>query len=148
MSDYLTIGERLDKELSPDQKEYCKSHGIDWLRAHRVTYAVGGSGSYVKRIDDHFMYQPEQIHLHSIIADIEPFESPASGKMITSRSKMRDDLAQTGCREFEGCAVEKQEAARQQQYQYEKEDRSAHESAARAFYQLDPKKREILRRGE
>lgn len=33
-----------------------------------------------------------------VISDLEPYESPASGKLITSRSAQREDLAATGCR--------------------------------------------------
>ena len=33
-----------------------------------------------------------------VISDLEPYESPASGKIITSKSEQREDLAATGCR--------------------------------------------------
>jgi hypothetical protein len=44
--------------------------------------------------------------------DIEPFISPASGRVVSSRSVHRDDLKRTGCRTFEDRASEER-AARQ-----------------------------------
>lgn len=33
-----------------------------------------------------------------VVGDLEPYESPASGKIITSRSEQREDFARTGTR--------------------------------------------------
>lgn len=36
-----------------------------------------------------------------VTEQFQPFESPATGKMITSRAELRDDLAASGCRLLE-----------------------------------------------
>lgn len=85
-----------------------------------------------------------------LMLDIQPweaYESPASGKMITSRKERREDMARTNSRPWEGLAVEKQEAARQRAYQEQRSDARLHEAVARSFYQMDPKKRRELTRG-
>lgn len=85
-----------------------------------------------------------------LILDLQPweaYESPASGKMITSRKERREDMARTNSRPWEGMAVEKQEADRQRAYQEQRSDARLHEAVARSFYQLDPKKRRELTRG-
>lgn len=95
-------------------------------------------------------YQPEEKPTHGLILDLQPwdaYESPASGKMITSRKERREDMARTNSRPWEGVAVEKQEAARHRQYIEQRQDARLHEAASRAFYQLDPKKRRALSRG-
>ena len=33
-----------------------------------------------------------------VIRDLEPYQSPVTGKMITSRSQQREDLKASGCR--------------------------------------------------
>jgi hypothetical protein len=36
--------------------------------------------------------------LPMVVSDLEPYESPATGKIITSKSEQREDLAKSGCR--------------------------------------------------
>ncbi|MEQ9634608.1 MAG: hypothetical protein RLW68_00840 [Devosia marina] len=36
-----------------------------------------------------------------VTEQFQPFESPATGKMITSRTELREDLAASGCRLLE-----------------------------------------------
>lgn len=95
-------------------------------------------------------YEKQEPQSHGLILDIPPwdaYESPASGKMITSRKERREDMARTNSRPWEGMAVEKQEAARQKQYQEQRSDAKLHEAVSRAYYQMDPKKRRELTRG-
>lgn len=99
---------------------------------------------------DRFYSREERKSSHGLILDIPPwdsYESPASGKMITSRKERREDMARTNSRPWEGLASEQREAARQKQYNEQRQDTRLHEAASRAFYQLDPKKRRELTRG-
>jgi len=57
--------------------------------------------------------------------DIQPwdaFESPATGKMITSKAQRREDMKASGCREWEGLENEKSNAARQKKYEEDAAD--------------------------
>lgn len=47
-----------------------------------------------------------------ILPDIEAYESPATGKIISSRSARREDLKRSGCREYEDPKWERENAAR------------------------------------
>lgn len=42
-----------------------------------------------------------QVVMPAVISDIPEYSSPIDGKMITSRSQRRDDLARNNCVEFE-----------------------------------------------
>ena len=47
--------------------------------------------------------------------DVQPweaFESPATGKMITSKAERKEDMKVSGCRDWEGMKDEKAESAR------------------------------------
>lgn len=95
-------------------------------------------------------YEKQGGRAPGLILDLQPweaYESPASGKLITSRKERREDMARTNSRPWEGLAVEKQEADRQRAYQEQRNDARLHEAVARSFYQLDPKKRRELTRG-
>lgn len=77
--------------------------------------------------------------------DLPGYESPVTGEWVEGRAQRREDLARSGCRPFEGIKAERAEAQRQQQYQEAKLDKQAEAAAWKAWYQLDPRKREILR---
>ena len=52
-------------------------------------------------------------------ADIAPwdaFQSPATGKTISSYAQRREDMKASGCRDYEGRASEEKNAARQRGY--------------------------------
>jgi hypothetical protein len=36
--------------------------------------------------------------LPMVVSDLEPYESPMTGQIITSKSEQREDLAKSGCR--------------------------------------------------
>ncbi len=44
---------------------------------------------------------PDRIATPMVRSDIEPYASPIDGKMITSRTHRRDDLARSGCVPYE-----------------------------------------------
>lgn len=56
--------------------------------------------------------------------DIEPYESPATGKVVGSRRDQRYDLESSGSRLYEGRAQEEKEAARFREYEQQKYDES------------------------
>jgi hypothetical protein len=44
---------------------------------------------------------PDRIATPMLQSDIEPYASPIDGRMITSRTQRRDDLARNGCVPYE-----------------------------------------------
>lgn len=77
-------------------------------------------------------------------ADIPPYVSPVTGKVIGSRSDRRDDLRRTQSRPWEGFEAEKREAQRQRAYADEKFDRKLEEGVRQVYQQLPPRKRRAL----
>ena len=73
----------------------------------------------------------------------QPYESPASGKWITSKAERRDDFKRTNTREWEGIEVEKQEAARQLAYKEAEDDKKLDEAVGKAWASLTPEKKAI-----
>jgi predicted nucleic acid-binding Zn ribbon protein len=72
------------------------------------------------------------------------YESPTTGKVVTSHKARKDDLKRSRARPWEGMEVEKQEAARKRAYQDQKHDAKLEDASRRAFHQLSPTKRRIL----
>jgi hypothetical protein len=58
----------------------------------------------------------------AVRVDFPAYESPASGKMITTRKERAEDMAATGCRPWEGQESEQKESNRQKAYAEEKDD--------------------------
>ena len=75
------------------------------------------------------------------IVDIPAYESPATGKWITSRSERKEDLKRSGCREWEGMENEKQEAERRKQYEEAAQDKALDHSVRQAWADLPPSKK-------
>ena len=75
------------------------------------------------------------------IVDIPAYESPASGKMITSRAERREDFKRTGTREWEGAESERREAERQKKYNEEKQDKALDHTVRKAWADLPPSKK-------
>jgi hypothetical protein len=63
-----------------------------------TTYRWTNQGFVERESGRPMQLPPFRSVLPRIVGDIEPYESPASGKWITSRSQQRDDLAATGSR--------------------------------------------------
>lgn len=77
-------------------------------------------------------------------ADIQPwdaYQSPATGKLITSYAQRRADMKAAGCRDWEGMANEKQHAQRQKQYEEQANDEALDKSVRTAWAQLSPEKK-------
>lgn len=76
--------------------------------------------------------------------DIQPwdaYESPASGKLITSYAQRREDMARTGCRDWEGRASEERQAARVRQYDEQKQDQALDTTVRTVWANLSPEKK-------
>lgn len=77
-------------------------------------------------------------------ADIAPwdaYESPATGKAITSYAQRREDMKASGCRDYEGLESEKRHADRQKQYDEEKSEKALDHAVRSAWADLSPEKR-------
>lgn len=77
-------------------------------------------------------------------ADIQPwdaYESPATGKLITSYAQRREDMKASGCRDYEGRESEERNAARQKQYQEEDEEKKLDSTVRQAWANLSPEKK-------
>jgi hypothetical protein len=68
-----------------------------------VTRYVFRGGQFVDPSTNEPMPLPErnEIVMPMVRSDIEPYKSPIDGKMITSRSARREDLARSGCVPYE-----------------------------------------------
>lgn len=73
--------------------------------------------------------------------DIPAYQSPASGKWITSRTERREDFKRTGCREWEGIETERQEAAKRVAREDAKEDAALDATVRTAWAALSPSKK-------
>lgn len=71
----------------------------------------------------------------------EAFESPATGKIITSKKERAADMRASGCRDWEGMESEKQHAQRLKQYQEEEDDKKLDAVVRTAWAQLSPAKK-------
>lgn len=76
--------------------------------------------------------------------DIQPwdsYESPATGKMITSYAERRADMQASGCRDYEGREAEERNAAKQRKYTEEDEEKKLDTAVRSAWGQLSPEKK-------
>ena len=74
-------------------------------------------------------------------ADIAPwksYNSPASGKPISSYAERREDMKKTGCRDWEGRASEDKHAARQKAYAEAESEAKLDVAVRTAWAQLSP----------
>lgn len=80
----------------------------------------------------------------SMRADIAPwdaYESPATGKLITSYAERREDMRVSGCRDWEGMDTEKKEAAKRKAETEAKEEAALDASVRTAWASLSPSKK-------
>lgn len=68
---------------------------------------------------------------------MEVYDSPISGKAITTRKQRDRDLKENGCRPYEGFKVENQEAKRYRDYQDKKLNATLMDTAARTLYEIN-----------
>lgn len=76
--------------------------------------------------------------------DIQPwdaFESPASGKFISSYAQRREDMARTGCRDYEGRESEERQVKRNDRYDEEKQDAALDNTVRQVWANLSPQKK-------
>lgn len=76
--------------------------------------------------------------------DIQPwdaYESPATGKLITSYAQRREDMKASGCRDYEGRASEERHAKQQKRYDEERAEKALDHAARSAWASLSPEKR-------
>jgi len=76
--------------------------------------------------------------------DIPAYESPASGKWITSRAERREDFKRTGTREWEGLESEKRESEKQKQYADAEFDAKIERAVGETFAALSSSKQDAL----
>lgn len=80
-----------------------------------------------------------------LMTDIPPYVSPVSGKLIDGRRARREDLKRTGCRPFEGKAVEAREAAKVRNEADAKFDRTIEASIHSTLGHMPERVRRALR---
>lgn len=76
--------------------------------------------------------------------DMQPwdaYESPATGRVITSYAERRADMQAAGCRDWEGMESEKHNATRQKHYQEAEEDKQLDGVVRQAWANLSPAKK-------
>ena len=76
--------------------------------------------------------------------DMQPwdaYESPATGKMITSYAQRREDMKAAGCRDYEGRESEQRQAARVKAQQEAEADKKLDAAVRGAWAQLSPAKK-------
>ena len=77
-------------------------------------------------------------------ADIAPwdaYESPATGKLITSYAERREDMKASGCRDWEGQDTERREAGKRKAEDEAKLDASIDATVRSAWANLSPSKK-------
>lgn len=107
----------------------------------RRRYIQLGPGEYMEVTPDYS--QPPAAP--TVRGDLPAYQSPIDGKCIEGRAQRRNDLARAGCRPWEGLEAEKKEAARQRQYQEQRNEAKLTEAVWRSYYELSPEKRAIVR---
>lgn len=78
--------------------------------------------------------------------DVQPwdaFESPSTGKMITSKSERKEDMKVSGCRDWEGMKDEKAESAKNMKEYEDKKDQALDHSVRQAWANLSPSKKAL-----
>lgn len=75
------------------------------------------------------------------IAPWDAYESPATGKLITSYAERREDMRRAGCRDWEGQDVERREAAKRKAADEAKLDAKLDATVRQAWAALSPSKK-------
>ena len=78
------------------------------------------------------------------IAPWDSFVSPATGKVINSKSQRREDMKASGCRDWEGMATEKQIAANCKKEEAAREDAILDTAVRKSWAQLAPDKKQVM----
>jgi hypothetical protein len=78
------------------------------------------------------------------VLDIQPwdaFVSPATGKVISSKTQRKEDMKASGCRDWEGMESEKRMSARAKQYDDEALDKKIDATVRTAWANLSPEQK-------
>lgn len=75
------------------------------------------------------------------IAPWDAYESPATGKLISSYQQRREDMKASGCRDYEGREAEDRHVARQKLYDEEAQEKQLDHAVRSAWGQLSPEKK-------
>jgi hypothetical protein len=78
------------------------------------------------------------------VLDIQPwdaFVSPATGKVISSKTQRKEDMKASGCRDWEGIEAEKRMSARAKQYDEEALDKKIDATVRTAWANLSPEQK-------
>ena len=75
------------------------------------------------------------------IAPWDAYESPATGKLITSYAERREDMKRAGCRDWEGQDVERREAAKRRAEDEAKAEAALDATVRTAWANLSPSKK-------
>jgi hypothetical protein len=78
------------------------------------------------------------------IAPWDAYESPATGRMITSHAERREDMRRAGCRDWEGQDVERREATKRKAEDDAKLDAKLDATVRQAWADLPPSKKATL----
>lgn len=99
--------------------------------------------------DELVYYDDEYFHPQSqtavVIGDLPAYESPIDGRTVEGRKQRREDLARSGCRPWEGREQETKEANRYKAQSERRSEEKINESVMRAWHELSPDKRKVLR---
>ena len=74
----------------------------------------------------------------------EAFESPATGRVITSESARKRDMKESGCRQWEGIEQEKKYAAKAKAEEMQKEEKQVESWVAETYQNLPLDKKQVL----
>lgn len=74
----------------------------------------------------------------------DAYESPATGKVITSHTERKYDMQSSGCREWEGADQEKKHAAKVKAAEENEFDSKLTQWVGEAYQQLPPEKKVVL----
>jgi len=66
-----------------------------------VTRYVYRNGAWRDPSTDELMDVPDRLAMPTVRSDIQPYKSPIDGRMITTASERRDDLARNNCVPYE-----------------------------------------------
>jgi hypothetical protein len=129
----------------PEFEFFSEDHRISWFAFQNAAKKVKLSDKelqamWLAKIDMH--QNPRKSA--AVISDIQPYESPATGKMITSRSERREDFKVSGCREWEGMNCERNEAAKRKAETELKQDKALEHEVRTTYAAMPDEKKAAL----
>jgi len=130
-----------------DQSRYAKKE--EWLTEYG--YVLGTPEAekiWAEKVElDENVYHGRIQQHPGLILDIQPweaYESPASGRVITSKAQRREDMKRTNTRQYEGREQEEKEVKRQHAYQESALDSKMTDTIGNRLRDLSPSQRAKL----